>query len=90
MLQTVRIWDAVTGKALRTVYASTTTSIMAVSYSHGHLACCFGNTILLYNINTDTILSAAMQEHQARYIEGDEGFERGRGIRESEPSEMIE
>lgn len=67
LLQTVRIWQIRSGKLLRTVYVSQTTSIMAVNYSNGYFACCFGNTICLYAIS-DCKLLYALDEHQERWV----------------------
>ncbi|XP_061192203.1 F-box/WD repeat-containing protein 1A-like [Saccostrea echinata] len=47
--RTVRIWDRDTGVKKQTIWASPSTSIMAVSYSKGLIACSYGETICLYN-----------------------------------------
>lgn len=53
LFQSVRIWDPFSGKQLRSLWPSQTTSIMSVSYSKGYIACCYSQTLLLYKLGSD-------------------------------------
>ncbi|KAL4233353.1 hypothetical protein ACF0H5_008035 [Mactra antiquata] len=54
--KSVKIWNIETGKCLRWISVSQTTSIMSVSYSKGHLACSYGETICIYKVDGPTQL----------------------------------
>ncbi|KAK3098596.1 hypothetical protein FSP39_021090 [Pinctada imbricata] len=66
--KTVRIWSTETGKQLQRIWASQTTSIMAVSYSQGYIAYSYGETICLYNTNPKAKkrLVRSYEEHSKR------------------------
>lgn len=70
-LQSVRIWNIETGRCLRWISVSQTTSIMSVSYSQGHLACSYGETICVYKVEGPTKLIRKyldiVNEHQKRW-----------------------
>ncbi|XP_048240296.1 F-box protein MET30-like [Haliotis rufescens] len=63
--RSVRLWDCESGKCKKVIWVSQTTSIMAVSFSHGYLACSYGETICLYRVK-DTKLIRTFQEHRKR------------------------
>ncbi|XP_060599165.1 uncharacterized protein LOC132752799 isoform X1 [Ruditapes philippinarum] len=54
--KSVKIWNIETGRCLRWISVSQTTSIMSVSYSQGHLACSYGETICVYKVEGPTRL----------------------------------
>ena len=63
------MWDIASGKQLRSIIPSYSTSIMSVSYSQGVLACAFGKTIALYKCgsNEKMKLLRTVSEHDNRY-----------------------
>lgn len=50
MAQSVRLWSVQAGALLRVIWASQESSIMSVSYSGNHMACCYGNCVKVYRI----------------------------------------
>ncbi|KAH3737987.1 uncharacterized protein LOC127851391 [Dreissena polymorpha] len=68
--KSVRIWSIETGRCLRWISVSQTTSIMSVSYSQGFLACSYGETICVYKVDGPTKLVRKyldiVNEHQKR------------------------
>ncbi|XP_053396949.1 uncharacterized protein LOC128556312 [Mercenaria mercenaria] len=68
--KSVKIWNIETGRCLRWISVSQTTSIMSVSYSQGHLACSYGETICVYKVEGPTRLIKKyldiVNEHQKR------------------------
>jgi len=68
--QSVRIWNKETGRCLRWINVSQSTSIMSVSYSQGYLACSYGETICVYKVEGPTKLIRKyyniVNEHQKR------------------------
>lgn len=67
--KSVRIWDPVTGRCKKWISVSQTTSIMAVSYSNGYVACSYGEYVCLYKVEGPTKLIKKYNEHVKR-IEG--------------------
>ncbi|WAR08581.1 hypothetical protein MAR_018539 [Mya arenaria] len=69
-LQSVRIWNIENGRCLRWISVSQTTSVMSVSYSQGHVACSYGETICVYRVEGPTKLIRKyldiVNEHQKR------------------------
>ncbi|XP_041354437.1 F-box/WD repeat-containing protein 7-like [Gigantopelta aegis] len=63
--RSVRIWDVESGKCKKVVWASQSTSIMAVSYSNGYFACSYGETICLYKIGKAKLIRTFV-EHRKR------------------------
>ena len=68
VLQSVRLWSAGSGDQKKVIWASQSTSIMAVSYSHGYFACSYGATVSLYQLHHDrpTVHIHTYQEHKKR------------------------
>lgn len=68
--KSVKIWNIETGRCLRWISVSQTTSIMSVSYSQGHVACSYGETICVYKVEGPTKLIKKyldiVNEHQKR------------------------
>ncbi|XP_052807929.1 uncharacterized protein LOC128236846 isoform X1 [Mya arenaria] len=54
--KSVRIWNIENGRCLRWISVSQTTSVMSVSYSQGHVACSYGETICVYRVEGPTKL----------------------------------
>ncbi|XP_069104646.1 F-box and WD repeat domain-containing 11-A-like isoform X2 [Argopecten irradians] len=63
--RTLRIWDTVTGEQKKMIWVSQSTSIMAVSYSKGYVACSYGETICLYRLERPKLMKT-YQEHEKR------------------------
>ena len=66
LFQSVRIWDPVTGRCKKWISVSQTTSIMAVSYSNGYVACSYGEYVCLYKVEGPTKLIKKYNEHVKR------------------------
>ncbi|CAH1798892.1 unnamed protein product [Owenia fusiformis] len=65
--RSIRIWEVETGKLKKVIWASTTTSIMSVSYYKGYIACTYGETICFYKTNAKkAVLLKTYKEHTKR------------------------
>ncbi|KAK2186741.1 hypothetical protein NP493_190g01013 [Ridgeia piscesae] len=66
--RSVRLWSAGSGEQKKVIWASQSTSIMAVSYSRGYFACSYGSTVSLYQLHHDrpTVHIHTYQEHKKR------------------------
>ena len=47
--QTIRIWNVPAGTCMRVIWTDEATSIMAISFSHGLLACTSGGRVTVWN-----------------------------------------
>ncbi|XP_021369351.1 probable E3 ubiquitin ligase complex SCF subunit sconB isoform X1 [Mizuhopecten yessoensis] len=63
--RTLRIWDTATGVQKKLIWVSQSTSIMAVSYSKGYVACSYGETICLYRLERPKLIKT-YEEHEKR------------------------
>ncbi|XP_066265197.1 beta-TrCP-like [Branchiostoma lanceolatum] len=63
--RSIRIWSCESGRSLKTIWASHTTSIMTVSYHRGFFACSSGGIIFLWNLKTATCIKK-FHEHEKR------------------------
>jgi WD40 repeat protein len=49
--KTIRMWDTEKGYCIRVIRASSTHSVMSLSYSKGFLASCCSNVVSLWDVN---------------------------------------
>ncbi|KAJ8311029.1 hypothetical protein KUTeg_011413 [Tegillarca granosa] len=62
--RSIRLWELASGKCIKVIWASQTTSIMAVSYSKGFIACSYGETICLYRVETGRLVRLYEEHHK--------------------------
>ncbi|XP_033101993.1 F-box/WD repeat-containing protein pof1-like [Anneissia japonica] len=63
--RSIRIWSTETGRHMKVIWASQTTSIMSLSYHHGYIACSVGEIISLWRVDTGVCVRT-FDEHEKR------------------------
>ncbi|XP_038047842.1 F-box/WD repeat-containing protein 7-like [Patiria miniata] len=63
--RSIRVWSVETGRYTKVIWASQSTSIMALSYHRGYFTCAVGETVSLWRLETASCIKT-FDEHEKR------------------------